>query len=95
MLQFDGLDCLLTITSHCVGNEIYGSACGDDDEDCGSSSGSNKNKITDLPQGISFVQDVFCMKYIDDSFYFLPRDQLIIILMILLSLTKFKSAFFL
>ena len=24
-----------------LGNEIYGSACGDDDEDCGSSSGSN------------------------------------------------------
>lgn len=37
----------------CVGNEIYGSACGDDDEDCGSSSGSNINVIPDLPGGKS------------------------------------------
>lgn len=57
--------------SPCVGNEIYGSACGDDDEDCGSSSGSNINVIPDLPGGKS-VQDVFSMKHVDDSLYFCP-----------------------
>lgn len=64
MLQFGGRDCLLTIImqmSPCVGNDIYGSACGDDDEDCGSSSGSNIDVIPDLPGGKS-VQDVFGMK---------------------------------
>lgn len=74
MLQFGGRDCLLTIKLckyHHVGNEIYGSACGDDDEDCGSSSGSNINVIPDLPGGKS-VQDVFGMKHVDDSFYFCP-----------------------
>ena len=28
-----------------LGNEIHSSACGDDDEDCGSASGGNSNEI--------------------------------------------------
>lgn len=38
-----------------VGNEIDGSACGDDDEDCGSSSGSNAKGNPVVPFGKIFL----------------------------------------